>query len=123
MNKRGFSMIGLLFAVVVVGVMVLIFLGDDFGMGTSLPERPDGEGRTSIGKVAARTKDEVCRSNLRQVNMAVQIEQNSGNTPSSFSDLPGIGPAMQKCPIGEEAYYFDAAAGKVTCPHPGHENF
>lgn len=116
-------MMGLLFAVVVVGIMVLIFLDGDFGMGTSLPERPDGEGRTSIGKVAARTKDEVCRSNLRQVNMAVQIEQNNGNTPSSLSDLPGIGPAIQKCPIGEEAYYFDAAAAKVTCPHPGHENF
>ena len=116
-------MIGLLFAVVVVGIMVLIFLGDDFGMGRSLPDRPDGEGRTSIGKVAARTKDEVCRSNLRQVNLAVQIARDNGTLPSDLSDLPEIGPAMQKCPIGEEAYYFDAAAGRVTCPHPGHENF
>jgi hypothetical protein len=27
------------------------------------------------------------------------------------------------CPIGKEAYLYDAASGKVQCPHPGHEKY
>lgn len=119
-------MVGLLVAVLIIGIAVAVYFTGGFGMfgETTLPARPDGQGKTTVGRAAIRAKDEVCRSNLRQVRMAIQIQQTTDGLPASLSDLPGLSPEFLHCVIEpKEAYVYDPATGKVTCPHPGHENF
>jgi len=119
-------MMGLLTAVLIIGVMVAVYFTGGFGMfgETALPDRPDGQGKTTIGRAANRAKDEVCRSNIRSVRMSIQIQQTTEGLPSSLDELPGLGPEFKHCSIEpKEAYVYDPSTGKVTCPHPGHENF
>ena len=117
---------GLLVAIVIIGVMVAVYFTGGLGMfgaETALPARADGQGKTTIGRAANRAKDEVCRSNLRQVNMSIEVQKTSDQTPSSLSEL-GLSPEFLKCSITpHEAYVYDGQGGRVTCPHPGHESF
>ena len=117
---------GLLAAIVIIGVVTVVCLtggGGLMGTETVMPDRPDGQGKTTIGKAAARAKDEVCRSNLRQVNMSIEVQKTSDQIPSSLGEL-GLSPEFLKCSITpHEAYVYDGQGGRVTCPHPGHESF
>ena len=119
-------MMGLLVSIVIIGILVAVYLTGGlglFGGETALPERADGQGKTTVGRAAARAKDEVCRSNLRQVNMSIEVQKTADEIPSSLSEL-GLGDAFLKCAIPpNEAYVYDGQGGRVTCPHPGHENF
>jgi hypothetical protein len=119
-------MVGLLAAVLIIGVMVAVYFTGGFGMfgETVLPERADGKGKTTIGRAANRAKDVACQSNLRQVKMAIDIAKTAGEPPASLSELSGLSPEFFHCTIEpKEAYVYDPSTGKVTCPHPGHENF
>jgi hypothetical protein len=119
-------MMGLLMALVIVCAMVAVYLTGGFGLfgETALPDRPDGKGKTTIGRAANRAKDEVCRSNIRSVRMSIQIQQTTDGIPSSLEELPGLSAEFKRCAIEpKEAYVYDPSTGKVTCPHPGHENF
>jgi hypothetical protein len=123
--QRGNSLMGLLAAILIIGVLVAVYFTGGFGMfgETALPARPDGQGKTTVGRAAARAKDEVCRSNLRQVNMSMEVAKTAGDVPSSLQEL-GLGPEFLKCAIPpNEAYVYDGNGGRVTCPHPGHESF
>lgn len=117
---------GLLAAIVIIGIMVAVYLTGGlgiFGGETVLPARADGQGKTTVGRAAARAKDEVCRSNLRQVNMSIEVTKTSGDPPMSLPEL-GLGDAFLRCSIPpNEAYRYDGQGGRVTCPHPGHESF
>jgi hypothetical protein len=125
-KQRGSSMMVLLVAIVIIGVLVAVYLTGGLGMfggETVLPARADGQGKTTVGRAAARAKDEVCRSNLRQVNMSIEVQKTADQIPSSLTEL-GLGPEFLKCAIPpNEAYVYDGQGGRVTCPHPGHENF
>ncbi|MEO7453834.1 MAG: hypothetical protein ABIV13_03615 [Fimbriimonadales bacterium] len=125
-TERGSSLMGLLVAIVIIGVLAAVYLTGGvgiFGGSTDLPARADGQGKTTIGRAAARAKDEVCRSNLRQVNISIEVQKTADQIPSTLSEL-GLGEAFLKCSIPpNEAYRYDGQGGRVTCPHPGHESF
>lgn len=125
-RQRGNSLAGVLVAVAIIGVAVAVYFTGGFGMfgaETALPERADGQGKTTVGRAAARAKDEVCRSNIRQVRMSIQVSQTTEETPMSLADIP-LGDEFKRCSITpNEAYVYDPSSGRVTCPHPGHESF
>lgn len=116
-------MVGLLVSIVIVGILIAIFLNGGFGVQAGNP-RPDNVGQTVVGRSAARAKDEVCRNNLSQLRMAIQMQRDTDNPPATLADVPGMGVQFKKCAIQPyEPYVYDAASGIVRCPHPGHERF
>jgi hypothetical protein len=125
-KQRGSSLMGLLVGIVIIGILIAVYFTGGLGMfggESALPARADGQGKTTVGRAAARAKDEVCRSNLRQVNMSIEVQKTSDQIPSSLSEL-GLSQEFLKCAIPpNEAYVYDGQGGRVTCPHPGHENF
>lgn len=120
-------MIGLLVAAVVMLVLALVlFKGSSlFGKnGGSASARKDGKGTTVLGAAKYRAEDEVCRSNLGQQRLAIQVFQTNADDqfPSTIQETK-LGAQFEKCPLGGEPYAYDPAKGRVSCPHPGHESF
>jgi hypothetical protein len=126
-KQRGNTLFGLMAAIVIIGVAVAVYFTGGLGMfggETALPERADGVGKTTVGRAAARAKDEVCRSNLRQINMSIEVAKTASEPPSSLAEMSELGPDFKRCSIEpREAYVYDGNGGRVTCPHPGHERF
>ncbi len=126
-TQSGNTLIGMLVAVAIVAVLAVVFLGGG-GKGASPlsvgeSTRADGKGRTVLGAAKAAAQDDVCRSNLSQVRMAVGIARGEDETgPASLDALPNIR-SVASCPIGHEAYLYDPATGAVKCPHPGHGKY
>jgi prepilin-type N-terminal cleavage/methylation domain-containing protein len=113
----GFNMIELL-VVLVVLVAVAAFLWPRY-MGSKSKET----GRYTGPVTQAR--DTVCRSNLSQIRASIQAMSAAdpdGKAPASLAEL-GLPDSMLRCPTGNEPYRYDPAAGRVQCPHPGHEGY
>lgn len=93
------------------------------GCATQENQRADKVGETVVGQAIARGKDSVCMDNLKQIRIAIQAAQGGEDqAPASLSDLR-MPQSMLACPIGGEAYVYDATAGTVKCPHPGHGKY
>jgi hypothetical protein len=127
MNRRGNALAGLLVVAAIILLATVAFLvGPRLFSGSSAPASPraDGLGTTVVGQVKYAAKDDVCRSNLGQARLAVQVAQTSGedSLPPSLNDLR-LPAQFQACPIGKEPYLYDPTAGTVACPHPGHERY
>ncbi len=132
MKTRGSSMVAVMAAMVIILVLVLAYMFGGFGSSNTaagkdaLPERADQKGITIPGAAIYKAKDDVCRSNLQQIRLAIQMAQTSspeGQAPGSLNDLR-LGADFLKCPIDpHEPYSYDPATGKVFCPHPGHLKF
>lgn len=125
MRTKGSSLVASLVVILIIGILFAIFMNGGFGA-AKVEKRPDNVGQTIIGRSAAKARDDVCRNNLSQVRMAVQLAQgqNDDKPPSSLEDLPSMPPSMFVCPIQpHEKYVYDPATGQVTCPHRGHERY
>lgn len=124
--RRGNTLIGMLVAVAIIAVMTVAFLGSkgDNPLKVGESTRADGKGRTILGAAKAAAQDDVCRSNLSQVRMAIQIARNTDDeaAPASLDALPNV-KSVSSCPVGHEAYQYDPATGTVRCPHPGHGKY
>ncbi len=112
---RAFTLIDMLIAVVIVAVLAAILLPRLLGGSTGGTAKP----RSAI----TQTYDTVCASNLRQVQMAIDMarQTNDGGRPPQSLDELKLGPEITHCPAGHEAYVYDPTTGTVSCPHPGHE--
>jgi hypothetical protein len=119
-NERGsWSLIGLLITVVIGLVLVLMFVGPRTNSGKGGPN-------TTPGKAMEMAKDTECKSNVQQIRSAIVMYRNEHEAaPASLGDvqLGTRNPEFLKCPVGHEPYVYDAAAGTIHCPHPGHENY
>lgn len=121
------AMVGLLAAAAIVAVLVIVFAGPSSGMfstGNKVSDRPDGKGKTRVGRAMVEAKDSVCVSNLTQIRTALQIafDPIEGTGPSDLSSLR-LPQDLLQCPVGKEPYRYDPATGRVSCPHPGHEGY
>jgi hypothetical protein len=123
-HTRGQTLVATLIVIAIIAVLsVVLWKGSGaFGKGAGSP-RKDGKGATVLGQVTYSAKDEVCRSNLNQVRLSIQVNTTADEEhPATLQDLK-LPPEYSNCPIGKEPYAYDPAAGKVACPHPGHENY
>ncbi|HSI72703.1 MAG TPA: prepilin-type N-terminal cleavage/methylation domain-containing protein [Fimbriimonas sp.] len=124
MKNRGQTLVATLVVIAIIGVLAVAMLkGSGAFGGESASPRKDGKGQTTVGLAQYRAKDEVCRSNLGQVRLSISINTDADeNRPASLQDLK-LPKEFSLCPIGKEAYVYDPASGRVTCPHPGHEKY
>jgi pilin/secretion family protein with methylation motif len=125
MNKRGFTLVSTMVTLVIIAMLSVVFMygSGAFQKGGPKSSRPDGLGTTIPGAAEDAAKDTVCRSNLQQVRMSLEIAQ--GGTEehaSSLSDLH-LPAEVLKCAVGHEAYIYDPNTGTVHCPHLGHEKY
>ena len=113
----------MLVTVAIIAILAVGFM-TGFGQNGGKSTRKDGLGTTIPGAAKAKTQDTVCVSNLSQVRQLIMVAQSSGDDtlPPSLDALPGA-KSVSTCPIGGETYLYDSKTGKVTCPHPGHENY
>jgi type II secretory pathway pseudopilin PulG len=123
---RGQTLVATLLVLVIIAILAVVMLrgSNTFGMGGKEEKgRPDGRGGTMPGLVKARAEDTVCQSNLQQIRMAIQMQRTTNDEPPARLEDTKIGENFYKCPLGGERYQYDAATGKVFCPHLGHEKF
>src|SRR5579862_1388271 len=108
--KRGNSLIGLLAVVAILAILAVVFMrGNNVfsAPGTGSP-RPDGKGTTIPGLIKADAQDDVCRSQLRDLRMAIQVaEMNNDDKPPATLQETKQGAEFYKCPVGGEPYQYD----------------
>lgn len=120
MKQRGFTIIATLITVAIICVLMVVMMG---GMGSQMPGRKDGMGKTIPGAAKLSAEDQVCKSNLSQVRQGLAIANiGAEGHPDSIQDAH-IGEQFYSCPIGHEPYQYDPQTGAVHCVHPGHESF
>lgn len=114
-----------LIVIAIMGILAVALLKPWAVGGTAKPARADGKGNTVPGLVKLSAEDDVCRSNLGQVRLAIQVAQSSGEdaAPQSLSELPGLPKSFLSCPLSKEPYAYDPSTGTVRCVHPGHEKY
>jgi len=113
-----FTLIGLLVAIVIIGILFVVFFngggGGSSGTGTGATTTP--------GKAKEMAQDVLCENNLRQLRYELSIYQSSaGTNPPSLASLETQ--VVLNCPIGGEPYEYDPLSGQVHCVHPGHGGY
>jgi len=125
-NQRGQTLVATLIVIAIMCVLAVVLLkgsGAFAGAGANQSPRKDGKGTTTVGLVKYAAKDDVCRSNIGQVRMAIQIATNTDEQhPATIKELK-LPAEFSFCPVGKELYVYDQASGTVRCVHPGHEKY
>jgi hypothetical protein len=126
MNQKGNSLVGMLAVVAIIAILAVVMMkgSGSFG-GTATTPRADGRGTTVPGLVKANAEDQVCRSNLSQLRMALQVQMSATADETRPATIEGINLAStyKKCPMGKEPYQYNSTTGELHCVHPGHEKF
>ncbi len=113
-----FTLIGLLAAIVIIGILFVLF----FGGGGGGPSATGTGATTTPGKAKERAQDVLCQNNLVQLRYELSIYQsNAGTNPPSLESLETQ--VVLTCPIGGEPYEYDPLSGQVRCVHPGHGGY
>ncbi len=112
-------LIELIVVVAIIGILAAVYLGGGFGKPDS--DRPDGLGKTTVGRAALKAKDFECSNYLGQVRAAIQMQKIDDVIPNSLTEL-SLPSRMLQCPVGKEAYEYSPPTQIVKCPHPGHED-
>lgn len=121
--RRGSALFSVLAAVVIIMVATVFLMYGGWGPKEGGSGRADGGGKTTMGAARLAAKDTVCRQNLSQCRQALVLYRTTNDeNPGSIEELK-IGKTFYRCEVGGEPYNYDAQAGTVTCPHPGHEKY
>ena len=124
-NERGnWTLISLLVAVAIIGVLFYVFLAPQLGSKNSRAVKEGlvqpKENQTIVGASLDKGRETQCMSNLRQIRMLVDSAKNSDEgLPASLEDMK-LG-SISTCPVSGKPYQYDAATGTVKCTSPGHE--
>jgi len=134
-QKGSWSLVGILIAAVIMILLFYHLFNALTGVErTGIVQPPGAEvigpgelqgGDTSLPGSIDAAKATQCKSNLRQIRLAIEQASYSGEPAGSLSGLSsyGVTSSISKCPVGGEQYVFDPGAQTVRCPHPGHERF
>lgn len=119
-NSRG-QILTIIEILVVVAILVVagLYISQNY-LGRSGSGDVQGAPETPIER--AQSVD--CMNNLRQIRYAIQLHQQTQDSPpASLDDIQksgGLSSSMMKCPISGQPYAYDPAEGKVKCLQPGH---
>lgn len=134
-NESGqWTLIGILLAMAIIVVLVLVLFARDSAIspesrleqaaeesGVEVQVQP---GQTGVGAVMDKSKEPICRSNLQQIRLHVQIVQGqSGQFPPMLDERKVGAGSILACPVSGQQYSYDPATGVVKCATPGHEQF
>lgn len=121
-SRKGQTLVATLIVIVIIAMLAVVFMTGSLSGGKS--SRKDGLGKTIPGAVKLAARDDVCRSNLGQARLAIQVARsNADDAPPATLEETKLSKDFLTCPIGKEAYTYDAQTGEVHCPHPGHEKY
>jgi hypothetical protein len=100
----------------IVLAIICILAAVYFMPGGGASSRADGKGTTTVGAALYKAKDTKCANYLSQIRQIIYVAaETSGEDqptyPESLEDVRGVGSDMKKCPIGGEAYKYDASTG------------
>ena len=123
-KRAGRGLVEVLVVVTVVLVLTLMWAKGGIGTSDGGSDRPDGEGKTLVGRSLLAGKDTKCRSNIRQMRMSIEISRDP-TTDRAVGTLAaiGLGEEFYTCAVGGETYEYDGATGDISCPHPGHDKY
>ena len=115
--KRGFSLVEIMVVIVIIAALAAWLLPKYLSAGKS------ADGKTTASPMQAARGIE-CTNNLQQIRSSLQmVSASDERPPQTLTELPGLPSTMLKCPVGGMDYIYDPAAGKVGCPHPGHQAY
>lgn len=115
---RGFGLVEILVVLVILGLLAAVLLPPMLGGGQGKP----GELRATSPTQRARGVE--CQSYLRQIRQAITMAQTTDNElPPQLTGLPGVTPAIARCPETQQPYAYHAATGQVRCNTPGHQAY
>jgi len=120
-SRRAASLVELLVVVVILLVLAAIFMPRYLGKGL----KADGPGKNPETPMQ-RAHSAECMNNLSQLRQSLRVAQIDDDQarPQSLQELGrGFPATMLRCPVGGGEYRYDAAAGRVQCPQPGHERY
>lgn len=124
-RQGGHTLAATLVVIAIIAVLAVVFMKGSGAFGVSKSPRADGKGTTVPGLVKAKAQDEVCKSNLNQVRLSLQIAHDSTGDedwPQKLEETR-IGQDFYRCPMGKEPYQYNPQTGEVHCVHPGHEKY
>ena len=122
------SLLGILAAVTIMAILALLLLGGPQIFQNKGEGGPGSAGGGKLGgAIAVRdtAKDSVCRNNLQQLRMAVQLYLANGEgNPEHLEQLKEATPGLQiSCPVSGEPYEYDPGTASVRCPHAAHQKY
>ncbi len=114
---RAFSLIELL-VVMVLLIVAAAFLLPHYLGGTTM-------GGKKVKSPITRAHEVGCMEYIRQFRAAVSMTKMGQENENSAPDLASMRLPYEitHCPVGNEAYVYNAQTGEVHCPHPGHEGY
>jgi len=123
-NRGSWSLIGLLVVVVIIVVAAAYMFGGMGGPSTVKSNSPlldsKSQKQTIVGKSIDTGKASVCRQQLGQIRQGIQAYKASEGTESNPRTLKDIGLSVgqefYQCPVSNQPYTYDPAAGTVKCP-------
>jgi hypothetical protein len=126
------SIISLLVAVVIIGILAWVFLFRHNNGQPSQAQKDAGNAivrsdKTTIpGAAMDQAKGVECQNNLSQLRQMIQMDRGSGDdeaggAPPSLQAVHGIPSEMRVCPASGRPYSYDPRTGRVWCTTPGHE--
>jgi hypothetical protein len=126
MMRRGQTLVATLIVITIMAILAVVLLKGSgaFSSGPAQSSRKDGHGTTVLGAAQYAARDDVCRSNIRQVRDAlIIVEASNDDKPPEDIHETKLPKEFYACPIGKEPYVYDSTSGQIHCPHPGHEKY
>ncbi len=109
---RGFALIELVVAIVILAILAAALYG--------LWGRK-GKDKSIPAQAVDRARDVECKSMLSQVRASIQMAMQETEQPPPA--IPSDMAPYAKCPQTQQPYIYDPQTGQVHCTTPGHESF
>ncbi len=113
LRTRGLVLVEILVVIVIIVLLAAAYLG--------LSKRGAGPGSASTPQAATdKARGVECANNLKQVRALLEMQvADAGSYPAALNGEN----AMNRCPVSNQPYRYDAQTGRVWCTTPGHQTF
>ena len=109
LTRRGFAVISLVLALVVIALIVVVavaYLG-----------RQESAGPGEVSAPIARAKGVDCLAQIKKVELQVHLYYvEKSQYPEDLSGLEGVSDSDLQCPVTNSIYLYDPSTGRISCP-------